>query len=149
MGLIATIRSALAAALFLAACAPSALCADYKGTMDFVCCGTVFHLSRLHAQKERRVAEKEVILRLHQGCPGRIPLEMMVSIDGLTAQAELCGSGSKQCETSAAAKIYLDLVSRDGKHASGNFAADFPNAGHEEGKFTVKYHHQGPRIVCE
>jgi hypothetical protein len=149
MGLIASIRSALPTALFLAACAQSALCADYKGTMDFVCCGTVFHLSGLHDQKGRRVVAKEVILRLHQGCPGTIPLEKMVCIDGLTVQAEVCEPGSKRCETAAAAKIYLDLVSKNGKHASGNFAADFPNAGHKEGKFTVKYHHEGPRIICE
>ncbi len=74
---------------------------------------------------------------------------MMVSQDRLEVDAEFCGPGSKQCEKAIAAKIYLDSVSKNGKHASGNFTVDFPTSGHKEGKFEVKYHHDGPKPICE
>jgi hypothetical protein len=73
----------------------------------------------------------------------------MVSLDRLTAEAKLCEPGSIQCEAATAASIHLDFVSKNGKHASGRYSVDFPSAGHEEGRFTVKQHHEGPRYICE
>jgi hypothetical protein len=148
----ASIRSVLATALLLTACTRPVFGADnpgadYKGTMDFECCDTAFHL-KIHGQPNN-ASKKEIILRLHQGCPGRLPLEGFVSVDRLEVKAELCGPESKQCEPATAAKIYLDSVSKNGKHASGNFSVDFPSVGHQEGKFDVKYHHEGPRYICE
>jgi hypothetical protein len=145
---LGSIRNVLAGAILLAVSAQPALSADYKGTMDFGCCGTEFRLRVLQHPKGKRTPEKEIILQLHQGCPGRIPLEMMVPLDQ-AVQAELCEPSSKHCETATAGKIHLDSLSKNGKHASGSFTADFPNAGHEEGKFTVKYHHEGPKYICE
>ena len=117
--------------------------------MDFGCCGTIFRLNAAHRSKEAVSLRKEVVLQLHQGCPGRIPLGMMVSHDPLVVHADLCEPGSKQCEAAATATIYFDSLSENEKHASGSFTADFPNAGHKEGKFTVKYHHDGPKFICE
>jgi hypothetical protein len=149
MSHLASIRSVLATALVLTAYARPALGADYKGTMDFYCCGTAFHLKVRGHPKGNNASKKEIVLRLHQGCPGRLPLDGFVSIDRVVVEAELCGAESKQCETATAARIYLDSVSKNGKHASGNFSGDFPNIGHQEGKFAVKYHHEGPRYICE
>jgi hypothetical protein len=145
---LASVRNVLIGALLLAACAQPVLCADYKGTMDWYCCGTGFHLTVSHAHR-RRTPTGEIILQLHQGCPGRIPIEMMVSQGRLSVDAEFCGPSSKQCEKSSAAEIYLASVSRNGKHASGDFTVDFPTSGHKEGKFKVKYHHNGPKPICE
>jgi hypothetical protein len=116
--------------------------------MDWDCCGTVFHLNLVRRANEKRAPQKEIVLQLHQGCPGRIPLEMTVSLDQIV-HAELCEPSSKQCETATAAKIHLDFVSKKVSHASGDFSADFPNSGHAEGKFKVKYHHEGPKYNCE
>jgi len=117
--------------------------------MDFECCGTAFHLKVHSGPKGKNGSKKEIVLRLHQGCPGRLPLWGFVSADRVAVEAELCGPESKQCETATAAKIYLDSVSKNGKQASGNFSADFPSIGHQEGKFAVKYHHEGPKYICE
>jgi hypothetical protein len=148
MSPLGSIRNVLAGTLLLAVCAPPSFSADYKGTMDFGCCGTEFRLNVLQHPQGKRAPEKEIVLQLHQGCPGRIPLERMVPLDQ-TVHAELCEAGSKQCETATAAQIHLDSLSKNGRHASGSFTADFPNAGHVEGKFTVKYHHEGPKYICE
>ena len=114
--------------------------------MDFECCGTAFHLKVRNSSKGKNAAKGDLVLRLHQGCPGRLPLEGYVSVDRLPVNAEFCEAESKHCETATASKIYLDSVSKNGKHASGNFSGDFPNIGHQEGKFAVNYHHEGPNI---
>jgi len=116
--------------------------------MDWDCCGTSFHLRSVR-REAGTAPRKEIVLWLRQGCPGRIPLEAMVSTDQLVVQAKLCEVGSTQCEDATSAKLRLEMVSRNGKHASGSFTADFPSAGHQEAKFAVKYHHTGPRVICE
>jgi len=116
--------------------------------MDFECCGTAFHL-KIPGGLGTNAPKKEIVLRLHQGCPGRLPLWGFVSVDKVVVDAQLCGLGSKQCEPATAATIYLDSVSKNGRHASGHFSADFPSVGHQEGKFAVKFHHAGPRYLCE
>jgi hypothetical protein len=73
----------------------------------------------------------------------------MVSDEPLPVRAELCEPGSKHCETARAAKLYLASVSSTGKRATGRLTADFPQAGHKEGKFTVKYQHKSPAVICE
>jgi hypothetical protein len=118
--------------------------------MDWACCGTTFHL-RIPHRETGKAPGKEIVLWLEQGCPARIPLEMMVSRDEPhVVHAKLCDLGSTQCDDAASAKIRLEFVSKNGKHASGNFTADFPNARHEEGKFKVKMmDHRGPVSACE
>ena len=128
--------------------APAAWSADRKGTMDEDCCGTSFQLRVPHNGEKAGTAGKEIILRLSQGCPGHLPLSGLVAADWLKADATLC-NGSSQCEAATAARIRLESVSHNARHASGSYSADFPNAGHAEGKFIVKYHHEGPRYICE
>jgi len=122
--------------------------ADLKGTMDEDCCGTSFSLRVLHTERAKAAPEKEIVLRLYQGCPGHLPLGSMVSAGWQQVEAKVCEVGSSQCEPAAAAKIQLDFLSRNGKHASGSYRLDLPNAEHQEGKFAVKRHHIGPRNVC-
>jgi hypothetical protein len=123
--------------------------ADRKGTVEWACCGTSFHLRPLHPSKKKDAPEKEIVLWLEQGCPFRIPIEMMVSSDRSKVQAKLCDLGATQCEKATSAKMRLQLVSKNGKRASGFFIVDFPSAGHEEGKFTVKLRRQVPGYICE
>jgi len=144
----ASIRSVLSTALLLSVFARPALGTDYKGRMDFECCDTAFYLRVRGHSKGSNASKQEVVLRLHHGCPNSLPLEAFVAVDRVVS-AKLCGAESKQCETATAAKIYLDSVSKNGMHASGKFSADFPTGGHQEGKFTVKDHHEGPIPICE
>jgi len=148
MPLLHPVRSRLVAAFLFAACTRPALCADYKGTMDWECCGTGFRLT-VPQEPGKRTPAKEITLQLFQGCPGRIALELLVSQGRLAVDAELCETGTKRCEKATAAKIFIDSVSKNGKHATGNFTADFPTGGHKEGGFKVKYHHEGPKPICE
>ena len=117
--------------------------------MDWGCCGTVFHLKLVRRPTEKQAAQKEIVIQLHQGCPGRLPLAAMVSSDQWNVKAELCEPGSKQCEAATAAKIHLDFVNKKVDRASGDFIAEFPNSGHVEGNFKVKSHHEGPKYICE
>jgi len=117
--------------------------------MDSDCCGTIFHLRASHQAEKDGAPEKEIVLRLFQGCPGNIALGMWVSADWLEVKAKLCDVGSSQCEPAAAAGIRPESVSHRDKRASGSFTADFPSTGHQEGKFKVKYHHQGPIPIGE
>lgn len=128
---------------------PPAWSSDRKGTMDEDCCGTSFHLRALRRAETKEVQAKGIVLTLFQGCPGHLPLGSLVSADWLKVEAKLCEVGSSQCEPATAAKIRIESVSHKGKHASGSYSVDFSNAGHEEGKFTVKYHHKGPQYICE
>jgi len=136
-------------ALTLIGGSASSWSADRKGTMDEGCCGTSFHLRVLHKGEKKGIPEKEIILYLHQGCPGHISLSYLVSARWVEVEAKLCDVGSSECEHATAAKIRLESVSHKGKHASGGYSVDFLSAGHQEGRFTVKYHHEGPIPICE
>ena len=122
--------------------------ADLKGTMDSCCEATTFRLRASHAVNGKGALEKEIVLRFDRGYPGP-PLGMWVSAGWLKVEAKLCNVGSSQCEPASAAKIRLDSVSHYGEHASGLYSIDFSNGQHEEGKFTAKYHHNGPECICE
>jgi hypothetical protein len=117
--------------------------------MDEDCCGTSFHLRVLHKGGKKGIPEKEIILYLEQGCPGHISLSYLVSADWAEVGAKLCDVGSSRCDRATSAKIRLESVSHKGKHASGSYSVDFPSTGHEEGRFTVKYRHEGPTLICE
>ena len=117
--------------------------------MDSGCCETTFTLRVPHQKMRTDIPEKKLSLELFRGCPGPGFGSVWVGPDWLKVHAKLCAAGSSQCEAATSAKIHLDFVSTNGKHASGSFSVDFPNAGHEEGKFAVKQHHEGPRYICE
>jgi hypothetical protein len=123
--------------------------ADLKGTMDEGCCETTFHLRVLHRREKKGESDKEIILTLFQGCPGHIPLRSWVSEGWQKVEAKLCDVGSNQCEASTEARIRLESMSHKGKHALGSYSVDFPIAGHKEGRFSVRQHHEGPQYICE
>jgi hypothetical protein len=122
--------------------------ADLKGTMDSCCETTTFHLRLPRTASKKGAPDKEIILRFDRGYPGP-PLGMWVSAGWLKVEAKLCDVESSHCEPATAAKIRLDSVGREDEYASGLYSIDFSNTQHEEGKFTVKYHHNGPECVCE
>jgi hypothetical protein len=123
--------------------------ADLKGTMDEGCCYTNFHLRVLHLRTGKDTPGKEIILSLFQGCPGHVPLNMLVSEGWQKVEAKLCDVGSTQCEPATGAKIRLETMSHKGTHASGSYSVDFPSVGHQEGRFSVKQHHEGSPPICE
>jgi hypothetical protein len=135
-------------ALILIGGATPSWAADLKGTVDSCCEATTFRLRTSHAGDRKGALEKEIVLRFDRGHPGP-PLDMWVSAGWLKVEAKLCDVGSGQCEPARAAKIRLDLVSHYGEHASGLYSIDFSNGQHEEGKFTAKYHRNGPECNCE
>src|ERR1700722_3064054 len=141
-----SIRAVTTVIAFVGACSVM-WCIDRKGIWDEDCCGTTFRL-RVHEGKSKDAPDKEVILRLFQGCPGP-SLSAWISSGWITVDAKLCDLGSNQCETATTAKIRLESISKKGRRVSGSYSVDFPSAGHEEEKFTVRYHHKGPRIICE
>jgi hypothetical protein len=122
-------------------------CADLKGTRDEDCCGTTFHLPVSRARQKKGLA-KELVLRLFQGCPGP-SLGAWVVADWLKVDGKLCELGSSQCEPATAAKIRLEAMSHRGKRVFGTYSIDFSKARHEEGRFMTKYHHIGPKPICE
>jgi hypothetical protein len=72
-----------------------------------------------------------------------------VGADWVSVEAKRCDLASGECEPVAAGKIRVESVSRNGGHAYGSYSFDFPNTGHDEGKFTVKDQHKGQQIICE
>jgi len=135
-------------ALVLIAGSTASWSADLKGTMDEDCCGTTFHLRVSHAREKKGTLGEEIIFRLFQGCPGP-SLGAWVVGDWLKVDGKLCEVGPGQCGPATAAKICLESMSHRGKHVSGSYSIDFPNARHEEGRFAAKYHHNGPKPICE
>jgi len=122
--------------------------ADLKGTMDEDCCGTTFHLRVSHTREKKGTLGKEIIFRLFQGCPGP-SLGAWVVGDWLKVDGKLCEAGAGQCEPATTAKIRLEAMSRKGKRVTGSYSIDFSNAQHEQGRFAAKYHHKGPKPICE
>jgi hypothetical protein len=116
--------------------------------MDSCSENTTFRLRISHVGNKKGTPEKEIILRFNRGYAGP-PLGMWVSGGWLRVEAKLCDMGSSQCGPATAGMIRLEVVSHKGKHASGSYSVDFPSAGHQEGKFTAKYHHKGPQCICE
>jgi hypothetical protein len=123
--------------------------ADLRGTMDSDCCGTTFRLRLSHAGNKKGVPGQEMVLRLYQGCPAPLPLWGLVSAGWLKIDAKLCDVASSQCKPTTEARIRLESVSHKGNHVSGSYSVDFPGAGHQEGVFRVKHHHEGPLPICE
>jgi hypothetical protein len=121
--------------------------ADLKGTMDEDCCGTTFHIRVPHKREKKGGPDQKVVLRLFQGCPGP-SLGAWVVADWLKVDGKLCELGSSQCEPATAAKVRLESMTHRGKRVLGTYSIDFSNARHEEGRFTTKYHHIGPKPIC-
>jgi hypothetical protein len=59
--------------------------------------------------------------------------------------AKRCSSKSGGCEDATTAQIKFDKI---GKRLVGGFKVRFASE-RQEGKFNVKYHHTGPRMICE
>jgi hypothetical protein len=137
----------LVALVLLGMSSPGAWCADRKGTMDLSCCTTTFNLRVLHQSKQQHAPERELVLEFRIGCPPYNvgPWEFP---DWVKVRAKLCDQGSDGCEIATSAALRVDSASKNHKHVEGSYRVDFPTSGHEEGRFMVKYHHQGPKPEC-
>src|SRR6516225_5930894 len=113
--------------------------ADRKGTMDEDCCGTTFHLRILHTGKEKGSPEKELVLRLAQGCPGHIPLRGWVSEGWIKVEGKVCVVSSSRCDPVKKAEMQIEVMNEEGGKATGSYRIDFSDDRHEEGKFVAKY----------
>jgi hypothetical protein len=114
-------------------------CADRKGTYDATYSAHIFDLSAPRGS----LRKNELILRLEWG-PSLWP-PAWVSTDRHEVIAKKCSSNPGDCENAISGTIQFDEI---GKHISGSFDVEFAN-GREQGKFKVKYRHNGPRIICE
>ena len=108
-----------------------------KGTYDADCSGYTFHLPTL------RPKAKELTLRLNWS-HGLYP-PAWESAGWYPITAKRCSSNSAGCEDATDAKIRFEKI---GKRIVGDFAVVFAN-GQQEGKFKVKYHHSGVKMICE
>jgi hypothetical protein len=133
------LRGAFPVLVIVACFSIQSWCADRKGTYDATCSAQIFHFSAPRGP----VRKNELILRLEWG-PSLWP-PAWVSPDRHEVTAKRCLSESQECENAVKATIQFDEI---GKHVSGSFDVDFANE-REQGKFRVKYHHNGPRIICE
>jgi hypothetical protein len=109
-----------------------------KGTYDADCSGYTFHLSRPQPR-----ANGELTLRLNWS-HGLYP-PAWESAGWYPITAKRCPSNSLRCEDATDAKIRFEKI---GKRIVGDFALVFAN-GQQEGKFEVKYHHSGVKMICE
>jgi hypothetical protein len=135
--------------LFLMTANSYLACADRNGTFDGVCGHYVFHFRPLRGAPQDNTPKTEIVLSFGLGTPE--PLKFFVA-DGATdwnATGKLCPIHSDHCEDVVSAKMHVESVSRNGKHASGTFTVNFRDGKHEGATFSAKYHHEGPRIYCE
>jgi hypothetical protein len=109
-----------------------------KGTYDEDCSGYTFHLPQSHS-----MSREELTLRLRWS--GGLYPPAWESNGWNAVTAKRCSSRSSGCEDAADAKIRFEKI---GRRIVGGFAVEFPN-GRQEGRFKVKYHHEGPRMICE
>lgn len=109
-----------------------------NGTYDADCSGYTFHLPTL-----RQKAKDELTLRLNWS-HGLYP-PAWESAGWYPIMAKRCSSNSVVCEDATDAKIRFEKI---GKRIVGGFAVVFAN-GQQEGKFKVKYHHSGVKMICE
>jgi hypothetical protein len=133
------LRGAALSVLVLLCCPSQSRSANRKGTYDFHCSGYTFRL----AVPRGSVPKDELTLILEWN--GGLYPPAWVSPDWHDVKARVCPGESGKCEDTAIAKIQFDEI---GKHISGSFMVEFANR-RQEGKFKVKYHHQGPRVICE
>jgi hypothetical protein len=126
--------------LFLAAIPASSVgqSALVKGTYDANCESYTFRLP------EPRAATSESELRLMLHWRGGLYPPAFESAGWIDVQAKRC-SKSDQCEEATKGQIRFERI---GKRITGGFRIEFAN-DREEGKFKVKYHHTGPRMICE
>lgn len=109
-----------------------------KGTYDMDCDSYTFRLAGGGG-----ASKNELILRLHWRGGLYPPAWESAGWNDITAKR--CSSKSAECEDATNAQIKFDEIR---KRIVGGFKAQFVNA-REEGTFNVKYHHTGPRIICE
>jgi hypothetical protein len=121
-------------------------CADRKGSFDGDCGHFYFHLRALHDDRHGGAPGTELVLSIGLGAP--VPLKQFTGMDW-KGGSQLCSLPSDHCEAATSARIRIESVSKNQKHASGTFVVDFRDGRHEEGKFQAKYHHEGPRVICE
>lgn len=148
MPLSLSTRTSLVALVLCGMSGPSAWGADRKGTMDVGCCATTFQLRVRHQPKKNVGPEKVLVLEFRMGCPPYLLGPWVFPGSWVEVHAKLCNPGSDRCETATAAGLRVDSASKNHKQVEGSYRVDFPGSGHEEGKFTVKYHHEGARVEC-
>jgi len=109
-----------------------------KGTYDADCGGYSFYLFRAHPK-----ANDDLTLRLNWSHGLYAPAWESAGWYPITAKR--CSINSQGCEDATDAEIRFEKI---GKRILGRFAVVFKN-GQQEGKFEVKYHHSGVKIICE
>jgi hypothetical protein len=109
-----------------------------KGSYDMDCEGYTFHLGG-----KGTAAKDELTLRLHWR--GGLYPPAWESAGWNDIAAKRCSSKSGECEDATTAQLKFDKI---GKRLVGGFKVQFENE-RQEGKFNVKYHHIGPRMICE
>ncbi len=102
------------------------------------CDGYTFHLAAGSA-----AAKDDLTLRLHWRGGLYPPAWESAGWDDITAKR--CSIKSGECEDATTAQIKFDKI---GKRLVGSFKVQFVS-GLQEGKFNAKYHHTGPRMICE
>jgi hypothetical protein len=133
-------RQLLIALVLLGSGSALARCADRSGTFDADCQTEYLHLP---TARDAEGKQQELVL-IHRHAFPYIPLSAM---GWNIAEAKLYSKDGSKCEPLPPAKVRFESDTR--KHRlSGAFIADFPDGKHEEGKFVVKYRHQGPKVEC-
>jgi hypothetical protein len=125
---------------FLFVCTFSQGQGSRKGTYDADCDGYTFHLPEGSATSKNELTLR---LRWHDGLYP--PAWKSAGWSDITATQ--C-SRSGKCENATSAQIHFDKVGKIGKRFSGGFKVQFASE-RQEGTFNVKYHHTGPKMICE
>jgi len=103
------------------------------------CEGYTFHLAG-----EGSTAKDQLTLRLRWR--GGLYPPAWESAGWIDIAAKRCSNKSGECQDATTAQIKFDKIGKH--HLVGGFKVQFAGE-HQEGKFKVKYHHTGPRMICE
>jgi hypothetical protein len=114
--------------------------AQVKGTYDFDCSVYTFHLPAPHSSSSKN----QLMLQLRWN--GGLYPPAWESAGWVDITAKRCATNSAECEDATKAQIQFEQI--ENKRLVGGFTVDFANE-HEEGKFRVKFHHTGGRLICE
>jgi hypothetical protein len=109
-----------------------------KGSYDFGCDSYTFRLLA------PRAATPHAELRLQLRWRGGLYPPSFENSGWIGVEAKRCSS-QDQCEEATKGQIRFERIR---KRITGGFRVEFANQ-HEEGRFKVKYHHTGPRMICE
>jgi hypothetical protein len=112
-----------------------------KGTYDYDCSFHTFHLP----VKGGSHAKDDLTLKLRWRGGLYPPAWESAGWISTVVTAKKCSARSGLCEDAAEAKIRFEKI---GKRILGEFSVRFKDQ-QNAGSFNVKYHHKGPRIICE